>query len=77
MTGITRRYECDLRYSDTDDSIIMPVIQSVYPGVNINAVEEHSVDPLITPGRVRVTLNNVTGEFHRELLTIPGVDSFD
>lgn len=77
MPGITRRYECWLALADGTSDEFISQIASAYPNLNIAAVEDHTADPQITPGKVRVTLNNVLGDFHRELLTLPGVTSFD
>lgn len=73
----TRKYICDLRYDAQDESITIPAIQSVFPTLSIQAVENHFADPLIPVGRVRCTIANVSAELHGEIMQVPGVELFD
>lgn len=73
----TRKYICDLRYDDQDESIMVPAIQSAFPTVSIRAVETHFADPLIPTGRVRCTIDNVSPALHGEIMQVAGVSLFD
>lgn len=73
----TKKYICDLRFDDQDESITLPAIQSVFPTLSIQAVETHFADPLIPPGRVRCTIANVNMDMHGEIMQVPGVELFD
>jgi hypothetical protein len=73
----TRRYECWYAVKDGTVDEMTTQIQSVYPNLNVQAVEDHTSDPQITPGKALVTLADVDGDFHRDILAIPGVTSFD
>ena len=73
----TKKYICDLRFDDQDESVTIPAIQSVFPGLSIQAIETHSGDPLIPPGRVRCTIQNVNMDLHGEIMQVPGVELFD
>lgn len=72
----TRKYICDLRNDATDESMIVPAIQSVFPTLNISAIENHFADPMIPVGRVRCTIFNVSPELHDEIMALPGVRVF-
>lgn len=69
----TKQYFCDLRYDDSDESITVPAIQSVFPALSIQAVETHFADPTIPTGRVRCTIQNVNMNLHGEIMQVPGV----
>jgi len=73
----TKKYICDLRYDDQDESIFIPAIQSVFPALSIQAVENHFADPTIPTGRVRCTIANVNMDLHGEIMQVPGVELFD
>jgi hypothetical protein len=73
----TRKYITDLRYDDQDESTMVCAIQSVFPALPIRAVETHFADPLIPPGRVRATIDNVTPDLHGEIMQVPGVSLAD
>jgi hypothetical protein len=75
MPAPTRQYECDMRNHDTEHDTIVPAIQSVFPGLNIQAIEDHFSVPTIAPGRVRCTLADVNAELHGEIMQqVPGVE---
>ena len=73
----TKKYICDLRYDDQDESIIVPAIQSVFPVLSIQAVENHFADATIPTGRVRCTIANVNTDLHGEIMQVPGVELFE
>lgn len=77
MPFSSRKYICDLRYNADDETLTEPAIASVFPSLNIQAVETHFADPLIPVGRVRCTVPNVSLEMHGEIMQIPGVELFD
>lgn len=72
----SRRYYCDLRYSDTEEDgrNIVPVIFAEFPTIWLRAVEDHFSVPSIPTGRVRVTVGNVSPELHDAIRDIPGVE---
>jgi len=73
----TRKYICDMRFDDQDESIMVPAIQSVFPALAIRAIETNFADPLIPVGRVRCTIDNVTADLHGAIMQVPGVSLFD
>lgn len=70
-----RRYICDLRMSQEEDGFYLPAIQFDMPSLWIRAVEDHSADPEIPPGRVRCLIEDVDNEVHAQILAIPGVSA--
>jgi len=77
MVGTTRRYICWYATKAGTEDEMVAQLQALYPNTDVNAVEDHTADPLIPTGQVRVTYLNVTGTQHREFLSNSGVVSFD